>query len=42
VFDQDDSDGLVRLLDANPPHHLRARVREAAHVCRSSAIVLIE
>jgi ferredoxin len=42
VFDQDDADGLVRLLDPNPPEQLGARVREAAHLCPSGAIRLIE
>lgn len=42
VFDQDDRDGLVRLLDANPPDLVHPRVREAAVVCPSGAIVLIE
>jgi|KBSMisStaDraftv2_1062788.scaffolds.fasta_scaffold3604858_2 ferredoxin len=42
VFDQDDTDGLVQLLDPNPPEHVHARVREAAHLCPSGAIVLIE
>jgi len=42
VFDQDDRDGLVRLLEANPPDQDHARVREAAHVCPSGAIALIE
>ena len=42
VFDQDDGDGLVRLLDANPPEQVHARVREAAHLCPSGAILLVE
>jgi ferredoxin len=41
VFDQDDRDGLVRLLDANPPDQVHARVRKAAHVCPSGAIRLV-
>ncbi|SDP39981.1 ferredoxin [Lentzea jiangxiensis] len=38
VFDQRDDDGLVDLLDANPPAERLADVRHAAAVCPASAI----
>ena len=41
VFDQHE-DGIVRLLDAEPPPQLHASVREAASVCPTSAIELVE
>lgn len=37
VFDQDD-DGMVILLDSNPPSHLHDDTREAAMVCPAAAI----
>ncbi|MFD9741413.1 ferredoxin [Umezawaea sp. NPDC059074] len=40
VFDQRDEDGVVVLLDAEPPAHLHAVVREAAGVCPAAAIAL--
>ncbi|WP_309058227.1 ferredoxin, partial [Streptomyces sp.] len=40
VFDQDPGDGLVLLLDADPPPAHRAAVRMTAGVCPSGAITL--
>ncbi|WP_431877273.1 ferredoxin [Amycolatopsis sacchari] len=40
VFDQRDEDGIVVLLDAEPPESLHATVREAADVCPAGAIAL--
>ncbi|MER5967665.1 ferredoxin [Streptomyces sp. NPDC002057] len=42
VFDQDDDEGLVVLLDARPPREQRAAVRVAAGVCPGSVITLTE
>lgn len=42
VFDQRDEDGVVILLNAQPPADLHAIVREAANVCPAMAIVLNE
>jgi ferredoxin len=38
VFDQRDEDGIVRLLDPNPPAAAHPDVRIAAGVCPSGAI----
>ena len=38
VFDQNDEDGTVILLDAAPADDLRAEVREAATRCPTAAI----
>jgi len=38
VFDQRDEDGVVILLDENPPDELSEDVRNAAQVCPASAI----
>ncbi|WP_020124524.1 ferredoxin [Streptomyces canus] len=38
VFDQRDEDGVVVLLDAEPPAEQHAAAREAAAVCPASAI----
>ncbi|MEU0539943.1 ferredoxin [Nocardia sp. NPDC005978] len=38
VFDQRDEDGIVVLLDADPPAELAADVRQAAAVCPATAI----
>ncbi|GAA2279795.1 MULTISPECIES: ferredoxin [Kitasatospora] len=38
VFDQREEDGIVVLLDADPPQELAARVREAAARCPAMAI----
>jgi ferredoxin len=42
VFDQRDDDGIVILLDAQPPQQLHATVREAASVCPGAAIEVSE
>lgn len=42
VFDQRDEDGIVVLLDAEPPEQEHAAVREAASVCPAAAIELNE
>ncbi|MEB3051411.1 ferredoxin [Mycolicibacter sp. MYC123] len=42
VFDQRDEDGVVVLLDENPPEELAAAVRQAAAVCPSGAIKIVE
>jgi ferredoxin len=40
VFDQRDSDGIVTLLDENPPSDEDAAVVEAASVCPALAITV--
>jgi ferredoxin len=40
VFDQDEDDGRVLLLDAEPPVAWHAKVREAVALCPSQAIGL--
>ncbi|AOS64043.1 ferredoxin [Actinoalloteichus hymeniacidonis] len=40
VFDQRDEDGVVVLLDAEPPAELHLAVQEAADVCPAAAITL--
>ncbi|MQY18875.1 ferredoxin [Nocardia macrotermitis] len=42
VFDQRDDDGVVILLDANPPSELAADVRHAAAMCPALAIQIEE
>ena len=42
VFDQRDEDGVVVLLDENPPEELADAVRQAAAVCPSGAIKIVE
>ncbi|WP_336205506.1 ferredoxin [Nonomuraea sp. LPB2021202275-12-8] len=42
VFDQDEQDGLVVLLDAAPDAELHEAVREAATLCPASAILARE
>jgi ferredoxin len=42
VFDQSEDDGIVILVDAQPPERLHATVREAAAVCPAAAIRLSE
>ncbi len=42
VFDQRDEDGIVVLLDENPPEELAEDVRHAAAVCPAMAIHLEE
>lgn len=41
VFSQDE-DGLVVLLDAEPPAHLHAKARKAASVCPVTVIEIVE
>ncbi|MFJ1747674.1 ferredoxin [Streptomyces sp. NPDC088116] len=42
VFDQRDEDGVVVLLDAEPPEERYTAVRESASVCPAAAIQLDE
>lgn len=42
VFDQRDEDGIVVLLNENPPAELAADVRQAAVVCPALAITVDE
>lgn len=42
VFDQRDEDGIVVLLDENPPAELAGDVRHAAAVCPALAIIIEE
>lgn len=42
VFDQDEDDGIVILLEAEPAEDQQAAVREAAFVCPSRAIEVTE
>ncbi|MEU5194447.1 ferredoxin [Streptomyces scabiei] len=42
VFDQRDEDGMVVLLDDNPPAELHDAVRESATVCPAAVIRLEE
>ena len=42
VFDQDEHDGTVILLQDNPPAVLHQLVREAARVCPTKAIEVTE
>ncbi|MEV4472445.1 ferredoxin [Nonomuraea sp. NPDC049504] len=42
VFDQGEDDGIVLLLEAEPPEGLHAAVREAAAVCPAGAIDVSE
>jgi ferredoxin len=42
VFDQRDEDGIVVLLDENPPEELHTIVREAVDMCPAGAIGLSE
>jgi ferredoxin len=42
VFDQDEADGLVVLITAEPPAALHGAVREAAGFCPSGAVTLTE
>ncbi|MBF6222380.1 MULTISPECIES: ferredoxin [Nocardia] len=42
VFDQRDEDGIVVLLDENPPDELAEDVRQAAAVCPAMAIHIEE
>lgn len=42
VFDQRDEDGIVTLLDDNPPPELHQAVRQAATVCPALAITVLD
>jgi ferredoxin len=42
IFDQREDDGIVILLDADPPEELHAAAREAAAVCPAVAIEVHE
>ena len=42
VFDQREEDGVVILLDPTPPAQLHEAVREAAKLCPSRVITVIE
>ena len=42
VFDQRNEDGVVILLDPEPPEDLYGAVRAAAQLCPSRAITVIE
>jgi ferredoxin len=42
VFDQRDEDGIVILLDDNPPPELHEAIRHAAAVCPALAITVVE
>ncbi|WP_328377416.1 ferredoxin [Streptomyces sp. NBC_00440] len=42
VFDQRDEDGIVVLLDPDPPQEQYGNVREAAAVCPAAAIEVRE
>jgi ferredoxin len=42
VFDQRDEDGIVVLLNDDPPAELREDVRKAAALCPAMAITVVE
>lgn len=42
VFDQDEDEGLVVVLDAEPPAERRNAVRDAVNLCPASALSLVE
>ncbi|ORV41156.1 ferredoxin [Mycolicibacter engbaekii] len=42
VFDQRDEDGVVVVLDHNPPAELADAVQQAARTCPSGAIKIVE
>lgn len=42
VFDQNEEDGIVVLLNANPPAELAESVRTAARLCPAEAIKVYE
>lgn len=42
IFDQDDDDGTVVLLNSQPPSKLQSAVRRAVQLCPSRAIQLAE
>ncbi|WP_459615667.1 ferredoxin [Bordetella sp. 2513F-2] len=42
VFDQREDDGIVVLLDANPPAEIHPKLRMAARLCPAAVIELVE
>jgi len=42
VFDQNEDDGIVVLLQPEPPEELHAAVRQAAQICAAHAIFVEE
>lgn len=42
IFDQRDEDGLVVVLDAQPPARLHAALDEAANICPAGVISIVE
>ncbi|GGP41954.1 ferredoxin [Saccharothrix coeruleofusca] len=42
VFDQDEADGTVVLLDPSPSGEHQRKAREAAHLCPAGAIRVVE
>ncbi|MDT9686828.1 ferredoxin [Streptomyces sp. P9(2023)] len=42
VFDQDETDGRVVLLEPRPPHELHGAAREAAGLCPAGALTITE
>ncbi|MFC9434315.1 ferredoxin [Nocardia sp. NPDC057030] len=42
VFDQDDNDGLVKILTPTPGPSTTPQVREAADICPSGAVTFTE
>jgi len=42
LFDQDEDDGMVILLEAEPPASLVDAAREAETLCPASAILVVE
>lgn len=42
VFDQNETDGRVVLLEPRPPHELHTAAREAAGLCPAGAIALAD
>lgn len=41
VFDQDENDGLVTLIDAQPGAEIAPFVRKAAQLCPAQAILIV-
>ena len=42
VFDQREEDGIVVLLNENPPDELAGEIRDAAGICPALAIRIVE
>jgi ferredoxin len=42
IFDQRETDGIVVLLDDDPPSQVQASVRRASELCPSGAIMILE